>query len=246
MLRCLDKNPTDWQICDALQKIMVAVTSVTLPNFSLQNAKTCYSYFGWRIESEKLKQQEVAMKIKTADEKYLDDFQKIGPVIATIQKDLISKAGTLGIGTIEVENSSVGISSASSSSLINVKSKSTRLPNRAIFERKISPKKKKHASVSLKDEMEAVLDRLRICHCKGIYGKGKQMFTDRFSKEMNCLLGLLKKIGESENARKGITASQMKNALMWMDTVLQSLGHTDDQWSTVRGMIKELKDQGVW
>ncbi|MDR2737421.1 MAG: hypothetical protein LBB18_00565 [Puniceicoccales bacterium] len=186
------------------------------------------------------------MKITTADKKSLYDFQKIGPVIATIQKDLISKAGTLGIGTIEGENSSVGISSVSSSSLINVKSESTHFPNRAISERKISPKKKKRASVSLKDEMEAVLDGLRICHCKGIYGKGKQMFTDRFSREMNCLLALLKKISESQNTRKGITASQMKNALMWMDTVLQSLGHTDDQWSTVENMIEQLKDQGVW
>jgi hypothetical protein len=128
---------------------------------------------------------------------------------------------------------------------MKIKPEPERLPRRAISGRKVSQKKMKRVG-ALNVRMEAVLDKLRICHCRGIYGKGEQIFTDEFSRQMNCLLDLLKEASASKNSKKLITASQMKSALIWTSTALQSLGCTDDQFTTVGNMIEQFKDQGVW
>jgi hypothetical protein len=173
------------------------------------------------------------MKITTSDGKVLSDWQGFNTIVSTIQNSEAFKTNTVTDTTKVVSPTK------------NRSSSSVHLSENSLSQRKvISPKKM--PVVSTEKKMNAILDRLMVCHCNGIYrkhfGNDGKVFTEKFVGAMTDLLNLLK----VEATIKQITASQVKNALMWMDTVLQSVGHMDEQWETVADMIEELTIQKVW
>jgi hypothetical protein len=156
------------------------------------------------------------MQVQTSDNVVLDNFENLQAIVKKIQKTPILQS----------------VASKEQDSRVTYNGHSIQINNA-------------NAYSVLRDQISDVLDDMNLCSCQGkIYSGDQNVFQDNFAQCLNFLLTWLGSMRLIANTafQAGVTAMIMKNALEWLESVMEHVGiRSDADLVCVDDMIRRAR-----